>query len=53
MAIWLVAVIVIFGLLDHLGQSYAAAAGKQVVIAHAAMSLRSCRPSNSITSAAA
>jgi NitT/TauT family transport system substrate-binding protein len=40
MARWLVAAVVIFGLLSNPGRSYAAAAGKQVVIAHAAMNAR-------------
>ena len=37
---WLIAVVVIFGFLSAPGQFYAAAAGKQVVIAHAAMTAR-------------
>src|SRR5687767_1515914 len=37
---WLIAVVVIFGFLGAPGQFYAAAAGKQVVIAHAAMNAR-------------
>lgn len=37
---WLIAVVVIFGFLSAPGQFYAAAAGKQVVIAHAAMNAR-------------
>src|SRR5215207_6703042 len=40
MAKWLVAVVVIFSVLNFPAESYGAAAGKQVVIAHAAMNAR-------------
>jgi ABC-type nitrate/sulfonate/bicarbonate transport system substrate-binding protein len=40
MARWLIAVVVIVGFLSAPGQLYAAAAGKHVVIAHAAMNAR-------------
>ena len=40
MAKWLVAVVVIFSVLNFPGESYEAAAAKQVVIAHAAMNAR-------------